>query len=411
MKERTVRYPLFFTHPLFRSFTLSPFIMMLQHLFKLIWNKKKTHMLLIVEIWASFMVLFGLATLIVVNVGNYREPLGFSYERVWAIGLNTNQDTTELADKVQRIVQRLNTYPEVESVSRMSSNFPFSANQMNNGIEYNKRHVLADHYVTDENFAKTLEMPVVAGKWYRHTDSVGKYWPIVINQKAKEGLFGDENALGKVVGERLKVVGVVDNFKAKGEFMSNKPAYFELVNAKDSWNNTMLIRVKPGTDAVFEAKVVKDIATMVKGWSVEVDYQTDSRKNQHNLVLVPVIIASIISGFLLINVSLGLFGVLNLSIAKRRGEIGLRRAIGATGSGIASQFIGEIWVLATLAMLIGLLFAAQFPILNVFDLQAGVYITAILIAIAVIYGIVTLCALFPSRQAALIQPAVALHEE
>ena len=150
---------------------------------------------------------------------------------------------------------------------------------------------------------------------------------------------------------------------------------------------------------------------MVKGWSVEVDYQTDSRKNQHNLVLVPVIIASIISGFLLINVSLGLFGVLNLSIAKRRGEIGLRRAIGATGSGIASQFIGEIWVLATLAMLIGLLFAAQFPILNVFDLQAGVYITAILIAIAVIYGIVTLCALFPSRQAALIQPAVALHEE
>ena len=37
----------------------------------------------------------------------------------------------------------------------------------------------------------------------------------------------------------------------------------------------MLIKVKPGTDAVFEAKVVKEIATMVKGWSVEVDYLTD----------------------------------------------------------------------------------------------------------------------------------------
>jgi putative ABC transport system permease protein len=384
---------------------------MLKHLFKLIWNKKKAHMLLIVEIWASFMVLFGLATLIVINVGNYREPLGFSYENVWAIDLNSNQDTTEEANKLQRVVQRLKAYPEVESVSRMSSNFPFSANQMNEGIEFNKRNVLADHYITDQNYAKTLDMAVTDGKWYQNADSIGKYKPIVLNQKAKEGLFGDDKALGKVVSEKYRVVGVIDNFKSKGEFMTNKPAYFELVKANETWANVMLVKVKPGTDAVFEAKVVKDIAMMVKGWSVEVNYLTDSRKNQHNLVLVPVIITAIVSGFLLINVALGLFGVLNLSIAKRRGEIGLRRAIGATGSGISSQFIGEIWVLATFAMLIGLLFAAQFPLLNVFDVQAGVYITAIILAVLIIYGIVTLCALFPSRQAALIQPAVALHEE
>ncbi len=368
-------------------------------------------MLLIVEIWASFMVLFGLATLIVINVGNYREPLGFSYENVWAIDLNSNQDTTEEANKLQRVVQRLKAYPEVESVSRMSSNFPFSANQMNEGIEFNKRNVLADHYITDQNYAKTLDMAVTDGKWYQNADSIGKYKPIVLNQKAKEGLFGDDKALGKVVSEKYRVVGVIDNFKSKGEFMTNKPAYFELVKANETWANVMLVKVKPGTDAVFEAKVVKDIAMMVKGWSVEVNYLTDSRKNQHNLVLVPVIITAIVSGFLLINVALGLFGVLNLSIAKRRGEIGLRRAIGATGSGISSQFIGEIWVLATFAMLIGLLFAAQFPLLNVFDVQAGVYITAIILAVLIIYGIVTLCALFPSRQAALIQPAVALHEE
>lgn len=368
-------------------------------------------MLLIVEIWASFMVLFGLATLLVVNVGNYREPLGFSYENVWAIDLKNNQDTMEVATKLQQIAQRLKAYPEVESVSRMSSNFPFSANQMNERIEYNKQKVLADHYVTDENFANTLAIAAVSGKWYQHADSLGKYQPIMINQKAREGIFGAENPLGKVVSDKYRVVGVIDNFKAKGEFMTNKPAYFELMEANNAWNNIMLIKVKPGTDAVFEASVVKDIATMVKGWSVEVNYLTDSRKNQHNLVLVPVIIAAIVSGFLLINVALGLFGVLNLSIAKRRGEIGLRRAIGATGSGISTQFIGEIWVLATFAILIGLLFAAQFPLLNVFDLRSGIYVTAIVISILIIYAIVTLCALFPSRQAALIQPATALHEE
>ncbi|GAB2539945.1 ABC transporter permease [Spirosoma aerophilum] len=384
---------------------------MIPHLLKLIWNKKKAHALLIVEIWASFMVLFGLATLIVINVKNYREPIGFTYENVWAIGLKSNQDTVAIAEKLQRATQRLKAYPEVVSVSRMSSNFPFSANTMNNGIEYKKRKVLADFYATDENFAKTLDMAVLEGKWYQYADSVGKYTPVVINQKVKEELFENENPLGKIIGDRFKVVGVVNTFKSKGEFMSDKPALFELFKPNATWNDTMLIKVKPGTDAVFEAKLVKEIAAMMTGWNVEVDYLTDSRKNQHNLVLVPIIIALIVCSFLLINVALGLFGVLNLSIAKRRGEIGLRRALGATGNGISTQFIGEIWVLATFALLIGLLFAAQFPLLNVFDVKSGTYVTAILIAMLIIYGIVTLCALFPSRQAAGIQPATALHEE
>ena len=384
---------------------------MITHLLKLIWNKKKSHSLMIVEIWASFMVLFGLTTLLVVNVGNYRKPLGFTYENVWAIGLKNNQDTTAVGDKMQRILQRLKAYPDVVSASRMSSNSPFSSYQTSNSIEYDKRKISVDMYATDEDFAKTLNMSVTLGKWYKNADSVGKYTPIIINQKAQEGLFENENPLGKVVDGRYKVVGVVNTFKAKGEFMRDKPAMFELSKANQSWTNTILINVKPGTDAVFEARLVKEIATMATGWNVEVDYLTDSRKNQHNLVLVPVIIASIVSGFLLINVALGLFGVLNLSIARRRGEIGLRRALGATGSRITTQFIGEIWVLATFAMLIGLLFAAQFPLLNVFDMPASVYITAICISVVIIYGIVTLCALFPSRQAALIQPATALHEE
>ncbi|MFD2572080.1 ABC transporter permease [Spirosoma soli] len=384
---------------------------MIRHLIRLIWNKKKAHTLLIVEIWASFMVLFGLATLIVVNVRNYSQPLGFEYQNVWAIDLNNNQDTTDVDDKARAIFQRLKGYAEVESVSRMSNNFPFSANTMNNGIEYNKAKTVAHTFSTDENFAKTLAMPVVEGRWYREADSVGKYNPVVINQKAKEELFANENPLGKIISDRLKVIGVVDNFKSKGEFMADQPAYFELVDENSSWDKTMLIRVKPGTDAVFEAKLVKDVTAMVNGWSVEVNYLADSRKTQHNLTLVPVIIFLIVCSFLLINVALGLFGVLNLSIAKRRGEIGLRRALGATEVGISSQFVGEIWVLATFAILIGLVLAGQFPMLNVFDLEAGVYLMAMLISAVIIYGIVTLCALYPSRQAATIQPATALHEE
>jgi len=388
---------------------------MLRHLFKLIWNKKGSHSLLIIEIWASFMVLFGVLSLIVYNVNNYLQPIGFEYEQVWNLDLASNQDTVEVAAKLQRVLQRIRSSKEVESASRMSSNTPFSANQMSNSVTYNKVGVGADFYHTDSELAKTLDLSLSAGKWYKEADRVSKFTPVVINSKLREKLFIDENPLGKVIVQdgtnNFKVVGVVDQFKAKGEFMADHPAIFLMLAKDDSWNSNILVKTKPGTDANFEASLVKDIALMLPGWGIEVSYLKESRENRHKLTLVPVLIFLIISGFLLTNVALGLFGILNLGIARRRNEIGLRRAMGATEGKVTIQFLGEIWVLATLSLIIGLLFAVQFPIMHVFDIASGIYITAILAAIVIIFIIVTLCAWYPSRQASRIHPALALHEE
>ncbi len=398
---------------------------MLRHLFKLIWNKKGSHSLLIIEIWASFMVLFGVLSLIVYNLNNYLEPIGFSYEKVWALDLNNNQDTTQIAEKTNQIMQRIRAYPQVAAASRMGNNTPFGASTMNNRISYQKVSTMVDDYHTDEEFSKALDLPLLAGRWYRPEDRVSKSVPVVINKKLQDKLFEDENPLGKVLGENssaiekkddesketFRVVGVVDKFKAKGEYSANEPAVFKLIDKNDGWNKVVLIKTKPGTDATFEAKLVKDIAAMVPGWGIEVSYMTESRANRHNLTLVPVIIFLIISGFLLTNVALGLFGILNLNIARRKSEIGLRRAMGATEGRVTLQFLGEIWVLATFSLLLGLLFAVQFPLLNVFDLASGVYSIALFAAVVVIFVIVTLCAWYPSSQAARIHPATALHEE
>ncbi|WP_159466969.1 ABC transporter permease [Dyadobacter sp. 3J3] len=389
---------------------------MIRHLFKLIWNKKKTHSLLIIEIWASFMVLFGLATLITYNVKNYLEPLGFEYENVWAINLNNNQDTIAIPEKVQTIFQRVKGFPEVESISRMSDAYPFSQSNNSRTVKYKNSDVQMGVVFADENLAKTINIPLIAGKWYRNTDSVGKYIPVVINKMAETALFENQSAVGKILkdynGKAVWVVaGVIDYYKDKAEFMLNKPMMFELLKADQIYNKTLVIRVKPGTDAAFEAKLVKGITGIAKGWSTEIVYLTDARQKQHNITLIPVIIFLIICSFLLINVALGLFGILNLSIARRRGEIGLRRAMGATEGNVTAQFLGEIWVLATFSLILGLLFAIQYPLMNVFDIAGGVYITAILIAIVIIFIIVTLCAWHPSRQASRIHPAIALHED
>lgn len=387
---------------------------MLRHFFTLIWNKRKTHALLIVEIWASFLVLFGVLTFLLSNLRNYREPIGFSYEQVWSMELTNNQDTTDVPAKVESILRRIRGYPEVESASRMSSNTPFTMNNMNNSVSYQNASTLAEFYRTDESLYRTLDITMQKGRWFGPQDRSARYTPLVINQKLQEKLFPGENPIGKTIKKDdthfWKVVGVVETFKGKGEYMNNTPAIFEPLTEKD-WDMSILIKTRPGTDATFEANLVKDVLAMVRNWGAEVTYLTESRKTQHNLTLVPVIIFGIISTFLLINVGLGLFGVLNLNIARRRGEIGLRRAMGATEKSISLQFLGEIWVLASFSILLGLLFAVQFPLLHVFDMDAGIYLLAMAVAVVVIYLIVTLCAWYPSRQASLIAPAVALHED
>ncbi len=388
---------------------------MIRHLIKLIWNKKGAHSLLIIEIWASFMVLFGVLSLIIYNFTNYLLPIGFSYDRVWVVDLSNNQDTIALAAKNQRIFDLIAAYPEAESVSCMSSNTPFSANQMNNNVTYNKISAVPDKYETDEHLAETLDLKLSAGRWYRKEDQVSKFRAVVLNKALAEVFFQDENPLGKILNKDekkpYKVIGIVETFKAKGEFMSNNPAIFAQKDSSSDWVNPILIKTRPGTDATFEARLVKDIAALAPGWGIEVSYMTESRQNRHKLTLIPVIIFLIISGFLLTNVALGLFGILNLNIARRRSEIGLRRAMGATGANVTMQILGEMWTLSFVSILVGLLFAVQFPLLNVFDLEAGVYVWAMVAALLIIFAIVTLCAWYPGQQAARIHPATALHEE
>ena len=385
---------------------------MIRHFFKLIWNKKRSNALLIVEILVAFLVLFGVMSLMAYNYQNYSRPLGFKYEQVWCLNIGWNQDTSQIGEKLKSIYQRIRTYPEVEMASRTNGNTPFANNQSNRNVKYKKVNIQGDIYGTDEHYAKTLGIEIAEGRWYTRADKSAKHTPALINRVAKEKMFGNENPLGKIIqlegDERWKIVGIVENFKQHGNYQANTPAFFNL----SDWDmGSVLIKVKPGVDANFEAKLMREVGNMQPDWVFELSYLKTLRKSMNEQTSIPSLIFSIVCGFFLLNVALGLFGVLTLNIAKRRSEIGLRRALGAPAPAITIHFVGEMWVIATMGVLIGLILAVQFPLLNVFDLEASVYVVGMLLATLTIYVLVTLCALYPSIQAARIQPATALHEE
>jgi putative ABC transport system permease protein len=111
-------------------------------------------------------------------------------------------------------------------------------------------------------------------------------------------------------------------------------------------------------------------------------------------------------------VFLGLSGVLWQNVTRRTREIGLRRALGATGPVVYRQILIEVALLSTIAVIVGLVIVGQLPILGIFKfVTPAAYGIGVAASLATIYALTLLCGLYPSWLAGRVQPAQALHYE
>jgi putative ABC transport system permease protein len=394
---------------------------MFKHLFKLIWNKKKQNSLLIVEILLSFMVLFAVFAFGVNSYRNYVKPIGINYEHVWVINYNNSlktQNSDSLTMFYDGLLRNIKAIPQVIDAGYSSSNVPFSTSHMNGVIKANGKEVSSvNQFSGDVNYINVLGAKMLAGRWYNKEDFASKQNVTVINNALKEKIFGNTDAVGKYLNygddkTKTKIIGIVNDIKFNGDYQRAEVSmYNRLDTGAYHWLSRILVKVDPKADAAFESSLYKFLANQMKDSNIEIEHLPNKLVAYNKFTLVPLIVLSVVAAFLIINVALGIFGVLWYNINRRRGEIGLRRAIGATGNSVSSQLVSEALILATFSLVIGAFFAVQFPLLNVFDLHAGVYLVALGLSVIFIYLLVLVCSLYPGKQAAAIYPAVALHEE
>lgn len=393
---------------------------MFKHLFKLIWNKKKQNFLLMSEMLVSFLVIFAVFSLMVYYYTNYKKPIGLDYENLWLVSYN-NTNPTKSTDSLnlyyETLRQEMKAMPQVKEVSFCSSNVPFSNNQWTGDVHYKNLSPGANYYVADDSYKNALNLKLLEGRWFEKNDAASKYKSVIINETLKEELFGNDDPIGKLVGQDekkrdMKIVGVIQSIKTGGDYSVAKSGFYQRADTGSYHGfGSIMVQVTPGADATFEGRLYKLLANYMKNSHIEIEHMANKKQSSNLFSLVPMIITLIVACFLVINVALGLFGVMWYNINKRRGEIGLRRAIGATGKSVSSQLVTESIILATLSLIVGTFFAVQFPLLNVFNLHAGIYLIAMVLAIIFIYLLVLVCSLYPGKQAAAIYPAVALHEE
>jgi putative ABC transport system permease protein len=395
----------------------------IKHLLKLVWNRKRANALIVTEIFISFLVLFAVLSAAITFGTRWSKPLGFQWRNVWDVSMEFDIDHGEKADPVLhaamfRMLDEARTFPEVAAVG-ISNTPAYSFSTAEGTRMINNREVTLKYDDVTDGFADVMQMKVIRGRWFNAEDDASQHWPVVLGADAAEAIYGDADPIGQKIEEdettMFQVVGVVETYRKDGEVAGPDQLMFRRIapNARyGRLGSHLMVRVKPGTPADFEQKLATRLEQVLPNVSFRVRHVERMRLNMLRMKLSPVVVGAVIGLFLIVMVALGLTGVLWQSVTRRTREIGLRRAMGASGPNVHRQILAEVALLSTIAVIAGSIVILQLPILGAFKIVTpSAFTLGFITSLATIYALTILCGLYPSWLASRLQPADALRYE
>jgi len=397
---------------------------MTRHLLKLIWNRKRTNGLIAVEIFFSFLIVFAVCAMGLYLLSNYRRPLGFDSRGLWNVDIDmklVTDDlwTEEMTNRFASILREVERLPQVEVAAGVQYP-PYSGENSNGFRTIGGREVeLYFNEVTDDA-ARVMRLEMVRGRWFSPEDDAAAGWePVVIDLDTARAVYGSRDPIGQIVDPaddlKMKVVGVVRDFRKGGEYSASNNYVFRRVRVGNSASRPprrILVRLKPGVGADFERELVQRLRSTAPEWSFLIQSVSSMRVLALRVWLVPMAIGGLIGMFMILMVALGLTGVMWQNVTQRTREIGVRRAMGSSGEEIHRQILIEIALITSVGVALGVAIVLQLPLLGVLGfLGTKVFLSSILLAMAAIYFMAMLCGLYPSWLATRVQPAEALRHE
>jgi putative ABC transport system permease protein len=397
---------------------------MIKQLIKLIWNRRRSNAFIILEISATFLVLFGVATLGLHYRQRFQQPLGFSYENVWTIFAyeeGVEYGSVDRAKTLKQIERGLKEFSEVRALGQME--YPFYAVGRNHyRFRYQGRYLNSFTMKITDGCAEVLQPDLIRGRWFDKSDDDSEYPPVIINKRFGDALFGRENPLGKLLEvlsvnnepiEVLSVVGLVSDFSLYGEYDRLRPFVLSrttLTNPDNMPSYPLLIRVDPSAAETLRAKMLAKLQRVAPTWTFRITPVAELRDMKLEEGFAGFFILGLVAFFLVVMVALGLTGVLWQNVARRTREIGLRRAAGAPAKRIFQQIAGEMILITTIAVILGIIFILHFLFLDIVTYVRGqTYIWGMGISLVIIFFLTSVCTLYPGYLAIRIHPAEALH--
>lgn len=288
----------------------------------------------------------------------------------------------------------------------------------------------------DPIYNEIRNVPLQTGRWMNQEDNSEVRRVAVVGWELLKNVFPGRPAVGSTIllnGIRFDVIGVLTKVGQDGNNGTNARIFVPVqtmlnlfpLKEENSERALSFINYRPlnKQDHLRSKMEVHDIIAMRHGFDPKLEdafEDWDTIENSQRVARIFDAMDYFLGVVGLVTLALGAIGVINImqvSVAERTREIGLRKALGATYENILTQFFIEGAFLTLLSGGIGLAISiafvtvlAQLPAPEGFDTPRIVPLSAV----AAILSLATagiLAGLYPARQAAVMAPVEALRQE
>jgi predicted permease len=273
---------------------------------------------------------------------------------------------------------------------------------------------VANHMVTAEYF-RTLRVPVQRGRPFGPQDRRGSPRVVLINETAARMFWQGENPVGTLIdiGEPAEVVGVVGDVRFESLERPAYPAVFQLFEQAPRSSAVVFTRTAGDPGAVIAA-VRREVRDLDRDHAVyDVRPMSERLRDATSSTRFSTVVLGVFAFIALGLASIGMYGVMSLSVMQRTRELGIRLALGAEHRDLLTMVLGQGMLLAGLGALLGLTGALALSrvmravLYEVTPLDPPTYAAA-----AVVLALVALLALaVPARRAMRVNPLDALRHE
>jgi putative ABC transport system permease protein len=263
----------------------------------------------------------------------------------------------------------------------------------------------------------TMETPLLAGRDFGPTDTPLSPRVAIVSQTLARKYYSNVDPLGKLFADddtTYQIVGVVGDTKYYGLRDQPLPIVYASFTQANGPEQTSALLVRSSEDpGALTSSIQRAAAGLNPG--MVLDFSVFSTQVRDGLLRERLM--ATLSGFFgalaVILATVGLYGVISYMVVRRRSEIGIRMALGASRGAILAMVLREAVLLVGVGVAVGsalAFFAGNAAAAMLYGLKPHDPLT-LLASIIGLVAVAMLASFVPARRAAIADPMAALREE
>jgi len=371
-------------------------------------------------------LLVGAGLLIRTMINIAKVPSGYNTRRILTMSVTEVRSYSEWTNFHRHALERVSAIPGVQYAA-FAWGVPLTGNNWPATLEIegqapatkeSDKTALPLRAVTEDYF-KLMGIGIVGGREFRSSDEDKAPSVAIVNQAFADRYFPHGDAIGRKIWlngrdkPATEIVGEVSNGRMDDLTQEASPEIYLSLWQATAFSKHLVIRTAADPRAVLvaverELRAVDPTAAIETPKTLEEirDDSLASRKFAMQLLVGFSVVGSALT-------LVGIYGILSLSVASRRRELAIRRAVGAEQKHIRNLIFTEGFRLIAGGVLAGIVLAIVLTrVLRtfLFEVQPSDPTTLMVVG-ALFMGVALLACWMPVRRAAEVEPLEALRYE